>query len=144
MTSPGVGPERSERSDRPERPALPFQYVVLRCVPQVAREEFVNVAVVLHCELVDFLAVASAVDRQRLRALDAGLDVDAVVRALAAVEAICADDPGAWPSRGDKPGVRFRWIASPRSTVVQPSPIHGGLTADPTRELARLLDTLVR
>ena len=122
---------------------LPFQYVTLRCVPRIEREEFVNVGVVVHCELGGFLGSASSVRPERLRAIEPGVDVDAVLAALETIEAICRGDAPAWPSSGDKPGVRFRWIAAPRSTVVQPGPIHGGLTDDPARELLHLLDTLV-
>ena len=66
-----------------------YQYVVLRCVPRVDREEFVNVGVVLYCPAEDFLASGSRVDEQRLRALDPRVDVAAVRSALAAVESVC-------------------------------------------------------
>jgi hypothetical protein len=129
----------------PSQPVrLPFQYVVIRCVPRVDREEFANIAVVVHCELADYLGCASYVPTERLRGFDPGLDLDAVDAALEMIAAVCDNESAAWPSTGDKPGVRFRWLAAPRSTVVQPGPIHGGLTSDPARELAHLLDTLVR
>jgi hypothetical protein len=133
-----------DRAGGGEAVRMPFQYVVLRCVPRVDREEFVNVGVVLHCELADFLACAAHVEDDRLLALASDVDLDAVRSALAMTAAVCADDRAAWPSAGDKPGVRFRWLAAPRSTVVQPGPVHGGLTADPARELERLRDHLVR
>ena len=85
----------------------------------------------------------SSVVPERLRAIDPGIDVEAVESALATIEAVCRGETAAWPSVGDKAGVRFRWLAAPRSTVVQPGPIHGGLTDDPARELAHLLDALV-
>jgi hypothetical protein len=142
VAAEGGGGVTSGQPD-PETGFLPFQYVALRCVPRVDREEFVNVGVVVHCELGDYLGTASSVVPERLRAVDPGVDVDGVLAALETIAAICRGDPAAWPSPGDKPGVRFRWIAAPRSTVVQPGPIHGGLTADPARELVHLLDTLV-
>ena len=121
-----------------------FQYVVLRCVPRVDREEFVNVGVVLYCQDADFLACASYVDEARVRALSGAVDVGAVRSALTAVEAVCRGD-GSTGAAGRAPlGTRFGFLSAPRSTVVQPGPIHGGLTGHPAAELDRLLTTLVR
>lgn len=120
-----------------------FQYVVLRCVPRVDREEFVNVGVVLYCQAQGFLAAAHHVDASRLTAL---FDVDpaAVESALAAVDAVCRGEETAGPAGRAPLGTRFGFLAAPRSTVVQPGPVHGGLTTDPAAELAHLLDALVR
>jgi len=120
---------------------LPFQYVVLRCVPRVDREEFVNVGVVLYSQPADYLACASHVEEQRLLALAPELDIAAVQSALDAVAAVCA---GSGPSAFIGLGPRFGWIAAPKSTILQPGPIHGGLAEDPEVELAHLLDRLVR
>ena len=79
------------------RRKLAYQYVVLRCVPRVDREEFVNVGVVLYCQAADFLDVAWHVDRDRLRALDPRIDVDQVCEALAFVDGVCAGDRAAAP-----------------------------------------------
>jgi len=119
-----------------------FQYVVLRCVPRVDREEFVNVGVLLYSQGADFLCAASRVREDRLAALAPDLDLAAVRSALTAIEAACCDPAAAGPGAGN-PGQRFGWLAAPRSTVVQPGPIHGGLTGDPARQLRHLLDTLV-
>ena len=121
-----------------------FQYVVLRCVPRVDREEFLNVGVVVYCQDADFLGCAGEVPEARLAALAPGLDAAAVRSALDAVEAVCRGD-GSTGAAGRTPlGTRFGFLAAPRSTVVQPGPIHGGLTRDPGAELDRLLDALVR
>jgi hypothetical protein len=120
---------------------LPFQYVVLRCVPRVDREEFVNVGVVLYSQQADYLACAGHVDEQRLLALAPDLDIASVQSALDAVAAVCA---GSGPSAFIGLGPRFGWIAAPKSTMIQPGPIHGGLAEDPEIELAHLLDKLVR
>jgi hypothetical protein len=121
---------------------LGFQYVVLRCVPRVDREEFLNVGVVLYCQAADFLASAAHVDEARLHAMAPGLDLAAVRSALSAAEAVCRGEAGA---AGRAPlGTRFGFLSAPRSTVVQPGPVHGGLTADPAAQLQHLLDTLVR
>jgi hypothetical protein len=121
-----------------------FQYVVLRCVPRVDREEFLNVGVVLYCQDADFLGCAGEVSDARLAALAPGLDPAAVRSALDAVEAVCRGD-GSTGAAGLTPlGTRFGFLSAPRSTVVQPGPIHGGLTRDPAAELDRLLGRLVR
>jgi hypothetical protein len=121
-----------------------FQYVVLRCVPRVDREEFVNVGVVLYCQDDDFLGCAFDVDAERLRALAPSLDVDAVSSALSAASAVCRGDASAGIAGQAPLGTRFGFLSAPRSTVVQPGPIHGGLTDDPQARLDRLVDTLVR
>jgi hypothetical protein len=120
---------------------LPFQYVVLRCVPRVDREEFLNVGVVLYSQPAEYLACASHVEEQRLLTLAPELDIDAVRSALDAIAYACA---GTGPSAFISLGKRFGWIAAPKSTMIQPGPIHGGLAEDPQAELAHLLDMLVR
>jgi hypothetical protein len=121
-----------------------FQYVVLRCVPRVDREEFVNVGVVLYCQDADFLACSFDVDADRLRALAPELDVEAVSSALSAAAAVCRGDASTGAAGQAPLGTRFGFLSAPRSTVVQPGPIHGGLTDDPQARLERLVDTLVR
>ena len=122
---------------------LGFQYVVLRCVPRVDREEFVNVGVVLYCQQADFLDCAFHVDGARLSAFAPEVDVEAVHSALAAVAAVCRGDRSAHAAGRAPLGTRFGFLSAPRSTVVQPGPIHGGLTDDPAAQLGRLLETLV-
>ncbi len=124
--------------------AMGFQYVVLRCVPRVDREEFVNVGVVLYCQQADFIDARCHVDRDRLRSLAPDLDLDAVESALATVEAVCRGDRTAGAAGRTPLGTRFGFLSAPRSTVVQPGPIHGGLTTDPAAQLDHLLDRLVR
>lgn len=121
-----------------------FQYVVLRCVPRVDREEFVNVGVVLYCQEADFLEARCHVEASRLTALAPGVDVDAVCAALEAVEAVCRGDESAGEAGRAPIGTRFGFVKAPRSTVVQPGPVHGGSTTDAATELDRLLDRLVR
>ncbi|NED95638.1 DUF3037 domain-containing protein [Phytoactinopolyspora alkaliphila] len=121
----------------------PFDYVTVRIVPRIQRGEFINVGVIVYCQAMDYLDAAVEVDQDRLRALDPGADADELTAAAKAYVTPCsatAEDPAAPLS----PGERFRWLAAPRSTVVQPGVVHPGLTADPAGELAYLLDTLVR
>ncbi|RJS47486.1 DUF3037 domain-containing protein [Nocardioides cavernaquae] len=120
-----------------------YQYVVLRCVPRVEREEFVNVGVLLYCQATEFLAAAWSCDTARLEAFSPGLDIGRVCDALAYVEGVSAGDPAAGAAaRGDL-GTRFGFLKAPRSTVLQPGPVHGGITADPARELEHLLQRFV-
>lgn len=122
---------------------LAYQYVVLRCVPRVDREEFVNVGVVLYCHETDFLRAAWQVDRERLRALDPGLDLGQVCEALEFVEGVCAGDRRGGAAAGRTLSQRFGFVKAPRSTVIQPGPVHGGVTTDPARQLQHLLEQLV-
>lgn len=120
-----------------------YQYVVLRCVPRVDRDEFINVGVVIHSQAVDFLDCAFALNPDRLRSLSADLDLESVHATLEAVCAVCRGELGSGHPRLETLGQRFGWLAAPRSTVIQPGPVHGGLTSDPSVELARLLARLV-
>ena len=119
----------------------PFEYAVLRAVPQVQRGECVNVGVVLYCQERDFLDALTYVDEWRLRALDADMDLGALEDALAAV---CRTCEGEGPAASTSLGQRFRWLTAPRSTVLQTGPVHAGLTDDPAAELVRLVEALVR
>jgi hypothetical protein len=122
---------------------MPYQYVVLRCVPRVDREEFVNVGVVVYCEEASYLAAAWSVDRERLTVLAPGLELDAVCDALDFVRAVCAGDESVGAAAGKPAGTRFGFLKAPRSTVLQPGPVHGGMTSDPVRQLAHLLERFV-
>lgn len=119
--------------------AMSYQYVVLRCVPRVEREEFVNIGVVLYCEGNRFLDVAWHCDPERVRALDPDVDVAAIRDAMRFVDKVCAGDERAGGAGSGSLGTRFGFLKAPRSTVVQPGPVHGGLTTDPATELERLL-----
>ena len=120
-----------------------YQYVVLRCVPRPDREEFLNVGVVLHCQAADFLDVVCHVDADRLRALHTGIDVEQVREALAFVELVCRGDERGGEAARQSLGQRFGFLKAPRSTVLQPGPVHGGVTEDPARQLEHLRERLV-
>lgn len=120
-----------------------FEYAVLRVVPRVERGESLNAGVLLYCQGRDFLGSRVHLDRDRLLALDAAADVDGIERALAAAADVCAGGPGAGAAGREEAGRRFRWLTAPRSTVVQPGPVHTGLTEDPQADLERLLRVLV-
>jgi hypothetical protein len=123
---------------------LTYDYAIVRIVPRVERDERINVGVILSCVDVEFLEARIELDVARLLALDPALDLDAIRAALATIPTICAGGPDAGPIGALPPRGRFRWLVSPRSTVVQTSPVHTGRTTDPAAALERLLDTMVR
>ena len=124
-------------------PDLTYDYVVVRVVPRVERGEQINVGVILSCVDGDFLDARIEVDPARLLALDPALDLDAVRAALATIPLICAGGLEAGPIGQLPPRGRFRWLASPRSTMIQTSPVHTGRTTDPASALTRLFETMV-
>lgn len=121
-----------------------FEYAVLRVVPRVEREEFLNVGVVLYCRGLGFLQVQWLLPEARLRAFAPGLDQEEVAARLRAFEQIC-QGRAAGGVIGQLPvAERFRWLTATRSTVVQCSPLHPGRTADAAATLDRLFEQLVR
>jgi len=106
---------------------LAYQYVVLRCVPRVDREEFLNVGVVIYCQATNYLDVAWTVDRERLTALDPRVDVDQVCDALAFVEGVCAGDERGGAAAGKPIGQRFGFLKAPKSTVPGTRMLYNGL-----------------
>ncbi|WP_405475174.1 DUF3037 domain-containing protein [Streptomyces canus] len=121
-----------------------FEYALLRVVPRVERGECINAGVLVYCRAKAYVGVRTHLDEARLRALDPEADVAGVRAALHAVEGVCAGGEGAGQAARDDAGRRFRWLIAPRSTVVQPGPVHTGLTIDPAAEPERLLGLLVR
>jgi hypothetical protein len=122
----------------------PYQYVVLRFVPRVDRGECVNVGVVLHSQSAGVLRCAWHVDEPRALALAPEADLDALRAALEAVCVMCERPPADVDAALTTQGKRFGWISAPRSTVLQPGPVHGGSAQDPEAEVERLLERLVR
>lgn len=120
-----------------------FEYALLRVVPRVERGEFINAGVVLHCSEANFLDARIHLDHGRLSALDSKLDHDSVLAHLEAARLVCAGDREAGPIGLLPRSQRFGWLVAPRSTVVQPSPVHTGFTADPEEALEHLLRTMV-
>lgn len=121
-----------------------FDYAVIRVVPRVEREEFVNAGVILFCLARDFLGARVELDRDRVRALCPGVDLAVVDEHLAAIPRVCAGGEGSGPIGRLSRRERFHWLVAPRSTVIQVSPVHSGLCDDPARALERLMDRMVR
>jgi hypothetical protein len=123
--------------------ADPFAYAILRVVPRIERGEQLNAGVVLFCRRRQFLAARVDLDERRLAALAPGLDPAAVRPHLEALERIAAGDPSGGPVAALEPSERFGWLVAPSSTIVQPSPVHTGLSGDPEAMLAHLFAELV-
>ena len=121
-----------------------YSYAVVRVVPRVERGEFLNVGVVLFGREHGLLAARVELDVERLRSLAPDVDVAAVERHLAMFQAICEGSPAGGPIATLPPPERFHWLVSPRSTMIQTSPVHAGRTADPGRALDDLLVEFVR
>lgn len=126
-------------------PALSsFDYAVIRVVPRVEREEFVNAGVLLFCLERDFLQARVEVNEPRLRALWAEADVELIRQHLEGIPKICAGSADGGPIAKLPLRERFHWLVAPRSTIIQVSPVHAGLCESPERELDELFDQVVR
>ena len=126
----------------PER--FPFDYAIIRVVPQVDREEFINVGVILSCPARQFLEARVELDPARLLAFAPSLDPEQVERYLEAILITCSGGAGSGPIGRMPQRARFHWLVAPRSTIIQTSPVHSGLTADPEATLDCLLEKMVR
>lgn len=114
---------------------MPFEYAVLRIVPRVDRGEFVNGAVLLYCQQAEFLDMRVRADLSCVTALWPKADLVAIGDALAAARAVAQGSRHAGEAGLADPGRRFRWLTAPRSMVIQPGPVHTGVTEDPEAEL---------
>jgi hypothetical protein len=124
--------------------ALSFDYAILRIVPRVEREEFVNGGVVLFSSERDFLDARVHLDRARVLALHPDADLAGIEEHLLAVPRICAGGEGSGPIGRLSKRERWHWLVAPRSTVLQVSPVHSGLCEDPARALDELMERVVR
>jgi hypothetical protein len=120
-----------------------YDYAVVRVVPKVDREEFINAGVIVSCPELSFLEAQIKLNEMRLLALDPNVDLDLVRNHLAAIPTIChggdeAGSIGKLPQRQ-----RVHWLVAPRSTVIQTSPVHTGRCSDPAAALERLVATMV-
>jgi hypothetical protein len=120
-----------------------FEYAVIRVVPKVEREEFLNVGVVVYCAQQKFLQVRFELDENRLKSFCSNCDIPEIKEYLLAFELICKGGPDAGPIGKLSLAERFRWLTATRSTVVQTSKVHSGLSADVPGMLASLYNQLV-
>jgi hypothetical protein len=120
-----------------------FQYAIWRVLPDVERGEAVNVGVVVYCRRRSFLAARVELDEPRLKALAPGLDTAALRLHLDGLVRVAAGDPEAGAIAALPQSERFGWLTAASSTIVQPSPIHTGMSDDPDGLLDRLFTRLV-
>lgn len=122
-----------------------FEYAVLRLVPRIEREEFINVGVVLHAPTARFLGCQLDLDRARLRALDPGgtVDADAVAAHLQGLCDVCSGAAAGGPIARLSASERFHWLVAPRSAALQVSAVHAGVSSDPAATLRNLYSALV-
>jgi hypothetical protein len=120
-----------------------FEYAVIRVVPRVEREEFLNVGVILLCSSQGFLKIRYTLNEHRLKAVFGELDMDELQARLRAFEKVCAGRREGGPIGQLGTASRFRWLTANRSTIVQTSAVHPGLCHDPTETLEKLHRDLV-
>jgi hypothetical protein len=121
-----------------------YNYALLRLLPVVEREEFINVGVIVFARTRDFLGCAIHLDEDLVRRLAPTIDLALVTQHLDAVRRVCAGDPGGGPVAGMPSHERFHWLTAARSTSIQPGPVHVGVSDDPAAALADLFDRRVR
>lgn len=120
-----------------------FDYAVVRVVPRVERGEFINAGVIVFCLERRYLEARVFVDEVRLRALWPQLDVELVRKHLEAIPKIAAGDPSAGPIARLSQRERFHWLVSPRSTIIQVSPVHSGICEEPESTVEKLAERLL-
>ena len=120
-----------------------FEYAVIRVVPRVEREEFLNIGVVLYCRTHRFLQTAFTLPEERLRALAVDMDIAELKKHIHSFQQIALGEPDSGPiGKLDMPS-RFRWLTATRSTILQSSKVHPGLCTDPAKALEKLHTELV-
>lgn len=121
-----------------------YDYAVIRIVPRVEREEFVNAGVVVWCRSKDFLEARFDLQEARVRALDPGADIEAMRKHLESISVICRGGEAAGAIGKLSKRERFDWLIAPRSTIIQASSAHTGRCTDLADTLEHLLNVMVR
>ena len=121
-----------------------FEYAVVRLVPRVAREEFLNIGVVMYCRGQRFLAMRYFLDTPRLHALRLPIPIDELETYLHAFQQVCTGKRDGGPIAVLPMAERFRWLTAKRSTVIQTSAVHPGLCNSAEETLDRLFQELVK
>lgn len=120
-----------------------FEFAVIRVVPRVEREEFINVGVILYCPAQNFLQVVYEINKARLQAFSISIPVDELEERILTFKRICAGRKEGGTIGALPMAARFRWLTSTRSTVVQTSAVHPGLCSNALETLNRLHSQLV-
>ena len=121
-----------------------FDYAVIRVVPRVEREEFINAGVIVSCQSKAYLKAAIELDRLRLAAIDPTADPATIEEYLNVIPLVCEGGPAAGSIGLLPQRARFHWLVAPRSTIIQTSAVHTGISDDPETALNHLLNTVVR
>jgi hypothetical protein len=121
-----------------------YDYAIVRVVPRVERGEFVNAGIILSCDVERILQANIELDEAALLTLDASVDLELVRSALASIPAICAGGEGSGEIGKLSARERFHWLVSPKSTIVQTSPVHTGQCNDLPAELEHLMNRMIR
>ena len=122
---------------------LSFEYATIRVVPRVEREEFINAGVVVFCLARKQLLCRILIEDERLRTLWPEIDLNIVSEHLDAITRVCKGDPEAGPIARLSARERFHWLVSPRSTMIQVSPVHSGLCTSPEEALAEIFERVI-
>ena len=120
-----------------------FDYAVIRVVPRIERSEFINAGVIVFARTLRYLDARIALDPARLNVLYPNADLAEIERHLELIPKICAGGASAGPIGELPQHERWHWLVAPRSTVIQVSPVHSGITDNPDRELERLMKSLI-
>ena len=120
-----------------------FEYAVIRVVPRVEREEFLNIGVIVYCAKQKFLEARYHLDENRLQSCYGGLDINELKEHLCSFERICKADAAAGPIGKLDMASRFRWLTATRSTVLQTSKVHPGMTEHALATLEKLFGQMV-
>jgi hypothetical protein len=121
-----------------------FDYAIIRVVPRVEREEFLNVGAVVFCRTKKYLAARIELDEKRLLAFFPGIDIETIREHLEMIPKVCEGGAAAGPIGQLSQSERFNWIVAPKSTMVQCSPVHSGVCTDAEGQLGRLVEKMVR
>ncbi len=121
-----------------------FEYAIIRIVPRIERQEFINVGVIVYCPPENFLKTEFELNKEKLLAFSNDLDVEELEKRLCAFKQICSGSPEGGIIAELPVASRFRWLTATRSTIVQTSPVHPGLCKDAQETLKRLYDEMVR
>jgi len=120
-----------------------YEYAVIRVVPRVEKEEFLNAGIILSCTEKEFLEARIKLNEERLKAFDPSLDIETVKSYLLSIPEICVGGSGSGGIGKLIKRERFRWLTSPRSTIIQTSPVHSGYCKDPAKELDHLVEMMI-
>jgi len=120
-----------------------FEYAIIRIVPRVEREEFLNIGIILYCKDLKFLNTKYTINKERLNALCGEVDCNEVEEHLQSFEKIAKGEKGGGAIAVLDIPSRFRWLTATRSTIIQTSKVHPGFCEDPAETLQRLYEQLV-